>query len=126
MSVVKSLELCGCEGWAFRGHRDDSTSQDKNKGNYLALLQFRVDAGDEALTDHLEEGPQNAQYTSKTCQNDLLKCMKDYIQETIISEVKAQPWGPLYTIEADEVTDISSWEQLAIVMRYLKEGKPIE
>ncbi|XP_072172497.1 52 kDa repressor of the inhibitor of the protein kinase-like [Diadema setosum] len=126
ISIIKSIELCGRQGWALRGHRDDSESVALNQGNFKALLNFRVDAGDGELRSHLENAPKNALYTSKTCQNDLLLCLKDYVQQIIVSEVKAQPIGALYTIEADEVTDVSNWEQLALVIRYLKGQKPVE
>ncbi|XP_071821470.1 52 kDa repressor of the inhibitor of the protein kinase-like [Apostichopus japonicus] len=125
-SIIKTVEICGRQGWALRGHRDEQTSSALNKGNFKALLDFRVDAGDNALAEHLQTAPLNAVYTSAICQNDLLLCIKEYIQGIIISEVKAQPLGPFYTVEADEVTDIANWEQLAIVIRYLKGNKPIE
>ncbi len=51
---------------------------------------------------------------------------KDYIQDAIISEVKTQSQGLLYTVEADEVTDVSNWEQLDLVIRYLRDAQPVE
>ena len=53
ISIAETVILCGCQGLAFRGHRDDtpSTKEDPhaNHGNFLALLQFRVLAGDHIL-----------------------------------------------------------------------------
>ena len=92
----------------------------------MAPLDFRVDAGDEVLHKHLAIGPRNARYTSKTCQNDLLRCIKKFIQKTIVSEVKDQSLGPIYTVGEDEVTDVSNWEQLALVIRYLKGTESVE
>ena len=63
---------------------------------------------------------------SKTVQNDLLSCIKDYIQQQIVAEIHSQSIGALYGIQADEVTDISKWEQLGLVIRYLKDGVPCE
>ena len=40
-----------------------------NRGNFQALLRFRVDAGDQVLKEHLEPACLNATYTSKEIQN---------------------------------------------------------
>ena len=39
-SILKSLEICGRQGWSLRAHQDDSTSTAANKGNFRALLDF--------------------------------------------------------------------------------------
>ena len=63
--------------------------------------------------------PKNATYLSKTSQNDLLECMGQYIQSQIIADVKQSKY---YGIMADEVTDISGWEQLGVALRYIKDS----
>ncbi|XP_035660282.1 52 kDa repressor of the inhibitor of the protein kinase-like [Branchiostoma floridae] len=127
LSVIKCLEVCGRQGFALRGHRDDSTADPlSNKGNFHALLQLRVDAGDVALAEHLETCARNATYISKTSQNQLLECIKQYILETIVKDITSQPFGPHYGIMADEVTDVSNWEQLGLLVRYTKDQKPVE
>ena len=63
--------------------------------------------------------PKNATYLSKTSQNDLLECMGQYIQSQIIADVKQSKY---YGIMADEVTDISSWEQLGVTLHYIKDS----
>ena len=125
-SVVKCLQFCGRQGIALRGHRDDDTSCSLNKGNFKELLQFRVDAGDKILEEHMQTCAKNATYTSKTSQNDLLLCVKEYIQSVIVQDVKKQAIGPYYGFQCDEVTDVSNYEQLGIVIRYVKEYKPVE
>ena len=87
-SVLKCLEFCGRQGIALWGHRDDETSTSFNKGNFKALLALRVDAGDKVLEHHLETCARNATYTSKTTQNELLLCVKDYLQSKIVQEIK--------------------------------------
>ena len=39
----------------IRGHRDDTTSTSINKGNSKALLDMRIDAGDEVLKQHQKD-----------------------------------------------------------------------
>jgi hypothetical protein len=62
LSIIKCLEFCGKQGIALRGHRDDATSSALNQGNFKALLQLRIDAGDTALACHLETCNKNATY----------------------------------------------------------------
>ena len=120
-SIIKCIELCGRQGLGLRGHRDDSTSEACNQGNFKALLDLRVDAGDSELQHHLETCARTATYIS---QNEMLLSMKKYIQQVIVEEVKEG--GVFFGIEADEVTDTSNWEQLGLVVRYIKNGKSVE
>ena len=126
--ILKCVEFCGRQGIGLRGHRDDDTEECSsfNKGNFKALLNFRIDAGDKVLESHLETCARNAKYTSKTTQNNFLLCIKEFIQQHIIREVNSQPAGPYFSIQCDEVTDSSNWEQLGIVIRYVKDNQPIE
>ena len=68
----------------------------------------------------------NANYLSKTTQNDLLLCIKQYIQLEIVKEIKSQPEGQFYILSADEVTDVSNWEQRGMIVRYTKDCRPVE
>ena len=48
------------------------------------------------------------------------------MQDVIVNEISSQEIGSKYSIQADEVTDISNSEQLGLVLQYVKNGKPIE
>ena len=97
-SIIKCIELCGRNGIALRGHRDDATSFDKShQGNFKNLLDFRIDAGDTYLKEHLETCAKNASYISKTTQNDLLECIKEYVQDVIVNEISSQEIGSKYS-----------------------------
>ncbi len=82
-SIFKTIELCGRRNIALRGHRDDATSIEKdvsdseNHGNFRALLNFRIDAGDTVLAEHLRTAARNATYTSKTIQNEMIEVLAD-------------------------------------------------
>ena len=64
LAIKKRLKLksiaffLGRQGLGFRGHRDDSPDVEEspctNHGNFLALLQFRMQAGDHVLEEHLK------------------------------------------------------------------------
>ena len=125
-SILKCLEFCGRQGLALRGHRDDSTSDSLSQGNFKALIDFCIEAGDQDLQHHLETCQKNATYISKTSQNELLVCVKEHIQGEIVKEIKNQDLGVNFAVLADEVSDVSNWEQLGLVLRYVKDGKPVE
>ena len=74
-----------------------------NHGNFLALLNFRIEAGDTVLGEHLSTAARNATYISNTVKNQI-DVLTDQIRQKIIQKVQAAKW---YTVIADEVTDIS-------------------
>ena len=90
MSNAESVIFCGRQNIALRGHRDDMLATKKdptaNRGNFLALLQFRVQAGDLILKEHLENAPRNALYTSKTVQNELITICGSIIRVKMAQE----------------------------------------
>ena len=61
------------------GMMDDACSEDPNQGNFKALIQFRIDAGDVVLDTHLKECSKRSTYTPKTTQNELLSCIGEII-----------------------------------------------
>ena len=95
--------------------RDVSGSD--NHGNFLALLNFRIEAGDTVFGEHLSTAARNATYISNTVQNQIINVLADQIRQKIIRKVQAAKW---YTVIADEVTDILNKEQLSIVLRYVE------
>ena len=88
-SLFKCVAFCGKQGISLRGHRDDSTaSESSNTGNFIGLVQFRAE-NDDVLRTYLETAPRNAQYTSKTIQNEIISVLGSEIQDRIIQEIKA-------------------------------------
>ena len=86
--VAETVIFCGRQGLAFRGHRDDTPSVNAdphaNHGNFRALLNFRAEAGDLVLKEHLEKAAGNALYISKTIQNEMIEICGDIICGDII------------------------------------------
>ena len=118
-STVKTVVLCGQQNLVLRGHRDDAKHYDdplNNPRNFQVLLNFRIDSGDKGLENHFKMCPKNAMYRSKTIQNELLGCCGEQILEHIINEVKE---AKFFSVLADEVSDVSSKEQMSMVLRYV-------
>jgi len=71
----------------LQGHRDGAGSAASNKGNFLALLEFRCDAGDSVLKSIIDSSSSRSAYTSKTIQNEVIKTCGKYIIDQILTEV---------------------------------------
>ena len=118
-SFIETIIFCGCQALSFRGHRDDPQFYNSqlleftsvNVGNSLELIRFRVAAGDEIL-----KAPSNANYMSKTIQNELICLCGEEIVTGIISEVKE---SRVFSILANDVRDCSNTEQISFVLRFV-------
>ena len=65
------MEFLARQGLPLRGHRDDRVdfaNEDINRGNFIAVLA----KGGSILQKHLQIAKQNAKYTSKTIQNEIV------------------------------------------------------
>ena len=58
------------------------------QGNFWALLQFHIDAGDEVLEHRLETADCNAVYTHKEVQNDMITICDDIIRNKILRKIR--------------------------------------
>lgn len=68
---------------------------DGNPGNFLALLQYRSDAGDASVGRpfHMRPGVGGkASYKSHKIQNDLIGCCGDLVRDGIIKRVQDSPF----------------------------------
>ena len=124
-SLIRSVVFCARQGIAFRGHRNESTpfldhSQipphiipgDVNRGNFLMLLDQRIQAGDTKLT---KSKNLRTQYTSPSCVNELISLTADQVLKSVIREVQT---SKVFSVIADETRDVSNTEQLCVAVRY--------
>ena len=120
-SILKAIVFCGKQTIPLRGHRGQASTS-INPGNFRALLDFRVDAGDVVLADHFKTARQNAQYHSPRIQNYLILCTGEWIRNKIIQEVQS---AKFFSVCADEGADCSNKEQLPLVLRFVDASKSI-
>ena len=119
MCILKTIVFCGRQMIPLRGHREQQLSNADtpcNPGNFRALLDFRVDAGDTVLANHFKTAPANAQYNSPQIQNELIVCTGEWIREKILCNVRT---AKFFSVCADEAADCSNKEQLPLVLRYV-------
>ncbi|KAL4153992.1 hypothetical protein QTP88_001825 [Uroleucon formosanum] len=117
--IINCIRFCGAFELALRGHDEKDTSL--NPGIFRGLISFSAEL-DSALKVHLEKATV-FKGTSKTIQNELLKCMLNICQQEISLEIKKADY---LSITADETTDVSAIFQMVIVYRYIVKDKVVE
>ena len=114
---------------AFRGHDESSTSL--NKGNHRELLQSfcKLDSVfDRRLNGRLEatERPDTGGVftgVSSDVQNDLVECLDEVIQVEIDKKISECQF---LSIQCDETLDVSTKEQLCVIVRLDKGCEVVE
>ncbi|XP_026444004.1 zinc finger MYM-type protein 1-like [Papaver somniferum] len=110
------------QGLAFRGHDEDEDEESHNRGNFIELLQWLADNNEEIRVDVLDNAPGNQKLIAPDIQKDITKCFSSEILSQIVKEIGDGP----FSILLDESKDISSKEQVAIVLRYVHKDQVIE
>ena len=73
-SMAEAVLLCGRQGIALHGHRDDSTAEgNSDKGTFPALLDYSVKLGNEIL--------------AKTTKNNLIQAIGDQLRNKLLLEI---------------------------------------
>ncbi|CAN6699015.1 unnamed protein product [Malus baccata var. baccata] len=106
---------------AFRGNNESEHSI--NHGNFLELLQFLADHNEDVKAVTLKNAPENHKLTSPDIQKDIVNVCATETIKTIIKDIGTS----LFSILIDESRDVSTKEQMAIVLRYVdKNGHVVE
>ena len=95
--------------------------KDSKSGNLNDFLDFRIEAGDAILKEHMEKASGNAKYTSFKIQNELI----GLCEQTVRDEIAPLAHNSIgFSILADEISgNISGTEQFAIGVRFFDEKK---
>eukprot|EP00795_Rhopilema_esculentum_P005751 gene5751-11021_t len=119
----------GKQELSFRGHNESEGSL--NKGNYLELLECL--ANFDSILEHRLHGrladPKRASSggvfkgVSSDVQNDLIECTDSVIQDQIDKEIQHCTF---LSMQVDETTDVSTKEQLNIIVCLDRKGEIVE
>ena len=91
-------------------------------GNFQALLEFRIDSGDQTLKHYLKTALRNASFISKTIQNEMITTVGAIIVNNLSQEIRDSKY---FSIMSDEAADISNKENLSVVIRFLDSTKTV-
>ncbi|XP_052182037.1 uncharacterized protein LOC127794821 [Diospyros lotus] len=101
------------QGLSFRGH--DESENSENPGNFLVLLQFLGDHNDEIKAVTMNKAPLNCKLTSPDVQKDIVSACAAETINAIIKDIG----DSFFSILVDESRDVSTKEQMSIVLRYV-------
>lgn len=104
--ITEVIVLCGRQNIPLRSHDDKSS-------NFMALLNDRAKR-DSILKEHLESS-YRSKYTSPMIQNELISICEEYIRYEIVKDCNE---SVCYSFMADEATDASTMEQIAMCVRF--------
>ncbi|XP_066374592.1 uncharacterized protein [Miscanthus floridulus] len=118
---LRCIKFLLLQGLAFR--RNDESEESSNRGNFIELLKFLAGNSDEVNKYVLNNAPGNCTLTSPKIQKQIIHCCAIETRKKIIKELGDEP----FAILADESSDISHKEQLALCLRFVdKLGRPCE
>ena len=90
---------------------------------FEGIIQLQIDNVIEQLESHKQSSPSNVTYLSKFSMAEFLKSISFVFEENVFAHLKSSQF---YSILADESTDDSSKEELAICGRWLEDSKVVE
>nr|CAH65861.1 OSIGBa0126J24.6 [Oryza sativa] len=118
---LRCLRFLLQQGLAFRG--TTKVKSLTNRGNFIELLKWLAENNEEVDKFVLKNAPGNCTLTSPDIQKEIIQCCAMETRDQILEEIGDN----YYTILADESSDVSHKEQLALCLRYVdKSGRPCE
>lgn len=94
-----------------------SAGQDMSN-NFQALLDYRINAGDEALKKRFEMTAVNTEYLSSVQQNQLLDICENTVREEMLMEVRESRFFSLVT---GDLVEFSSEKHLPLFLRFVNQ-----
>jgi hypothetical protein len=118
---LRCLRFLLNQGLAFHGH--DESEESRNRENFLELLKWLASNYEEVDKVVLKNAPANCTLTSPEILKEIIQSCAIETRRKIIEELGANH----YAILADEASDVSHKQQLALCLRYVdKMGRPVE
>ncbi|KAK9402596.1 52 kDa repressor of the inhibitor of the protein kinase-like [Crotalus adamanteus] len=119
-SLFEILILMGKQNIPLDGHNGDELPEDIfTPDNFQALLEFRINSGDEVLRKQFETTAVNLAYCSQTQQKQMLEICENCVREEMLREVRDSQFFSLVT---DEVVDLAGEEHLPILVRFVDDA----
>uniref|UniRef100_V9KAI4 52 kDa repressor of the inhibitor of the protein kinase n=1 Tax=Callorhinchus milii TaxID=7868 RepID=V9KAI4_CALMI len=104
----QNVPLGGCSS-------EDTASPCCAPNNIRALLEFRMNAGDEILRKRFETMAEYTEYCPKNLQRDLLAICEMCIRKEVLREMREN----FFSIVTDEVVDISGLDHVSLHVRFV-------
>ncbi|MXQ99499.1 hypothetical protein E5288_WYG011623 [Bos mutus] len=119
-SLFEILILMGKQNIPLDGHETDEIPEGLfTPDNFQALLECRINSGEEVLRKRFETTAVNTLFCSKTQQKQMLEICESCIREETLREVRDSHF---FSIITDDVVDIAGEEHLPVLVRFVDEA----
>ncbi|OBS57478.1 hypothetical protein A6R68_11395, partial [Neotoma lepida] len=119
-SLFEILILMGKQNIPLDGHEADEIPEGLfAPDNFQALLECRINSGEEVLRKRFETTAVNTLFCSKAQQRQMLEICESCIREETLREVRDSHF---FSIITDDVVDIAGEEHLPVLVRFVDEA----
>lgn len=119
-SLFEALVLLGEQNIPLKGHAERSSAQENIAStNFQAMLEYRMNTGDEALQKMSNADPLNKECCTPVQLNQLIEVCEKSIREGILEEVKKNVYFSLIT---DDLVKVNGEWHLPVFLRYVDQG----
>ncbi|XP_028839571.1 THAP domain containing 12a [Denticeps clupeoides] len=124
-SLFEILTMMGRQNIPLNGHSDEEEGNGPFiPSNFQALLEYRINTGDEILRKKFDGSAVNSEYCSTTQLGQMLDVCEAYVCEELLQEVKD---CRLFSLIADDVVQICTESYLPLLVRFVdQENNPRE
>jgi len=114
------------QGFPLRKHHEQDDYPNNNRGNFLELLQFKLE-DDPEKKRWFDSLPKNSTYVSPPMQNVFIQIIADQVRPPVLQELNDGNLDRVIAICADESIDLAKREQMSLYIRFVnKKGDLVE
>ncbi|TRY89223.1 hypothetical protein DNTS_025395 [Danionella cerebrum] len=115
-SLFDVVVLMGAQNIPLHGHSDkDPRSKCFTPSNFQALLEYRINAGDEFLRKKFEGSPVNLEHCSSTQLQQMLEVMEKCIRDELLAEAKSH----VFSLVVESLVEIGDESHLPLFVRFV-------
>ncbi|KAK2871050.1 hypothetical protein Q8A67_023577 [Cirrhinus molitorella] len=116
-SLFDVVVMMGTQNIPLHGHSDkEPRSKSFTPSNFQALLEYRINAGDEFLRKKFEGSSVNLEYCSSTQLQQMLDVIENCVREELLAEVKE---GRFFSLIVDNLVEIGGESHLPLFIRFV-------
>lgn len=119
-SLFDVVVMMGRQNIPLQGHSDkEPRSHAFTPSNFQALLEFRINAGDEALRRRFETSPASLEFCSSTQLSQILEVGERCVCEELLSEVKE---ARFFSLVMENVVEIAGENRIPTFIRFVDQN----
>ncbi|KAF4108068.1 THAP domain containing 12a [Onychostoma macrolepis] len=116
-SLFDVVVMMGTQNIPLHGHSDkEPRSKSFTPSNFQALLEYRINAGDEFLRKKFEGSPVNLEYCSSTQLQQMLEVIENCVHGELLAEVKE---GRFFSLVVGNLVEIGGESRLPLFIRFV-------